>query len=137
MAHLLEKSSRFYRLPKLRYMQNEKVFQTFLIEWELTLTCSLFVLIIRKIIRTGQKEFNHTAFVELFTTHLLGENSRFYHLLKRRYVRNKKCYNTIDTLSKRKCDCFFLIDFLYFKLHLIFNVNIPKDAARSRLSRYI
>jgi hypothetical protein len=32
---------------------------------------------------------------------------------------------------------FFLIHALHFKLHLMFNVNIPKDAARSGLSRYI
>ncbi len=32
---------------------------------------------------------------------------------------------------------FFLIHVLHFKLHLMFNVNIPKDAARSGLSRYI
>jgi hypothetical protein len=32
---------------------------------------------------------------------------------------------------------FFLLHFSHFKLHLMFNVNIPKDAARSGLSRYI
>jgi hypothetical protein len=32
---------------------------------------------------------------------------------------------------------FFLIHFLYFKLHLLFNVNIPQDVTRFGLSRYI
>jgi hypothetical protein len=32
---------------------------------------------------------------------------------------------------------FFLIDFLHFKLYLMFDVNISKDAARSGLSSYI
>jgi hypothetical protein len=32
---------------------------------------------------------------------------------------------------------FFLKDFLHFKLHLMFNVNILKDAVRSGVSRYI
>jgi hypothetical protein len=94
------------------------------------------ILSIRKTIRTAKKEFNHTAFVELFTAHLLEKNSRFYHLPKLRYMRNKKCYNMVKTVKKNKCH-FFLIDFLHFKLHLIFDVNIPKDAARSGLSSYI
>jgi hypothetical protein len=32
---------------------------------------------------------------------------------------------------------FFLTHFLDFKLHLMFNVNISKDAVRSELSCYI
>jgi len=36
----------------------------------------------------------------------------------------------------KKCH-FFLIHVSNFKLHLMFNVNTPKDAARSGLSRYI
>ncbi len=35
---------------------------------------------IRNSIRTGEKEFDHTAFIELFTAHLLEKNSRSYHL---------------------------------------------------------
>jgi hypothetical protein len=42
-----------------------------------------------KIIGTSQKEFVDTVFVELFTVHLSEKNSRFYHFLKPRYMRNK------------------------------------------------
>jgi hypothetical protein len=47
------------------------------------------ILSIRKTIRTGKKKFDLTAFVEVFTAHLLEKNSRFYHLSKPRYMRNK------------------------------------------------
>jgi hypothetical protein len=40
-------------------------------------------------------------------------------------------------LELKKMSLFLLIHFLYFKLYLMFNVNIPKDAAHSGLSRYI
>jgi hypothetical protein len=64
------------------------------------------ILSIRKTIRTGKKEFNRTAFVELFTAHLLEKNSRFYHLPKPRYMRNKKCYNLVKTVKKRQMSLF-------------------------------
>jgi hypothetical protein len=40
-------------------------------------------------------------------------------------------------MDSRYCTKFFLIHRLHFKLHLMFNVNIPKDAAHSGLPRYI
>jgi hypothetical protein len=39
--------------------------------------------------------------------------------------------------TKEKNATFFLIHCLHFKLHLMFNVNIPKDSAHSGLLRYI
>jgi hypothetical protein len=66
----------------------------------------LFILSIRKTIRTGKKKFDHTAFVELFTAHLLEKNSRFYHLPKPRYMRNKKIlqhYGHPVLQKKKKC----------------------------------
>jgi hypothetical protein len=39
--------------------------------------------------------------------------------------------------KKKEMSLFLPIHFLYFKLHLMFNVNIPKDAALSGLSFYI
>ena len=56
----------------------------------------------RKTIRTGKNKFDHTAFVELFMLHLLKKNSRFYHLPKLRYMRNKKRYNIMDTCNMQK-----------------------------------
>jgi hypothetical protein len=67
-----------------------KVFQTFSIRSKVTLSCRLFILSIRKITSTDKKEFNHVVFIELFTAHLTEKNSRFYHLPKPRYTRNKK-----------------------------------------------
>jgi hypothetical protein len=65
------------------------------------------ILSIRKTIKTGKKEFNHTAFVELFTAHFLEKNSRFYNLPKPRYMRNKKCYNMVKTVKKKQMSLFF------------------------------
>jgi hypothetical protein len=90
-----------------------------------TVTYKLFILSIRKTIITDKMECNHIAFVELFKAHLLKINSRFYHLPKPRYMRIKKMF------------LFFLTDFLYFKLYLMFNVNILNDAARFWFSLHI
>jgi len=119
-------SKALQKLHKPILLMNQKIL--------LTLSCRLFILSIRKIIRTDRKKFNHTVFVELLTAHLLEKNSRFYHLLKLRYMQNKKCY----TLKwKKNITYFFLTGSLDFKLHLMFNVNTSKDAARSGLSCYI
>jgi len=82
---------------------------------------------------------SYSCLIEFFTEHLLEKNSSFYHLPNPRYMRNKRCYNIMNThyWNKKKLSLFFLIDFLRVKLHLMFNVNISKDAARSGLSRYI
>ncbi len=40
-------------------------------------------------------------------------------------------------VQRKKNVTFFLIHRLHFELHLMFNVNIPEDAARSGLPRYI
>ncbi len=70
--------------------------------------------------------------------HLFENNSRFHHLPKPRYTRNKKCYNIMGTrYCSKKIVTFFLIQFLNFKLQLLFKVNILKDAARSGVLRYI
>ncbi len=90
----------------------------------------LFILSITKTIRRGEKEFNHTAFMELFTAHLLKKNWRFYHLpISRGICETKK--------GSKKMSFFCLIHFLYLKLYLMFKVNIPKDVARSGLCCYI
>ena len=105
----------------------------------MTLSCKLFILSIRKTIRTGKKEFDHIAFVELFTAHLLEKKSRFYHLPKPRYMRNKKMLQHYGhpQYVKIKNVTFSSNTLLYFKLHLMFNINMLKDAARSGLSPYI
>jgi hypothetical protein len=105
---------------------------------EKSLSNAFNILSIRKTIRTDQEKFDRTVFVELFTVHLLERNSSFYDLPKLRYMRNKKCYNIMDTrIGIEKMSPFFSNTFLNFKLHSMFNVNIPKDAARSELSCYI
>jgi hypothetical protein len=104
---------------------------------EVILPWRLFILSIRKAILRGKKEFSHTVFVELFMAHLLEKNSRFYHLPKPRYIQNKKMFQHYGNCAVRKKVIFFLLQFLQFKLHLMSNVNIPKDAARSELSRYV
>ena len=43
----------------------------------------------------------------------------------------------MDNCTQKKNSTFFLIHCLHLKLHLMFNVNIPKDAARFELSPYI
>jgi hypothetical protein len=93
-----EKKLIFYHFLKSRCMQNKKVLQTFSIWWEITLSCTLFILSLGTTIRTDQDRFNHTVFIELFTAHLLEKNSRFYHSPKPRYIPNKKCYNIMNTL---------------------------------------
>jgi hypothetical protein len=57
----------------------------------------LFILNIRKTIRTGKKKFDHTAFVELFTAHLLKKIQDFIIYLSRDICEIKKRYNTMDT----------------------------------------
>jgi hypothetical protein len=93
---------------------------------------------IRKNIRTGKKKLNHTVLIELLTAHLLEKIQDFIIYLSR----DKREIKTVTTLRTsgnvvKKNVTFFLIYFLHFKLHLMFNVNKPKDAARSGLSRYI
>jgi hypothetical protein len=82
-------------------------------------------------------ESDHIASVEFFTVYLLEKNSRFYHLPKPRYMQNIQCYNIMDIVEKKKKLLFLPIHYLYFKLHLMFKVNIPKDTATSGLSPYI
>jgi sulfur relay (sulfurtransferase) DsrC/TusE family protein len=94
-------NSIFDHLLNSRYMQDTEVFQTFLIWWKLTLSCTLFMLSKKTIVRTGNKEFNHTVFIELIPAHPLEKNSRFYQLPKPRFMRHKNCYNIIDT--RRHC----------------------------------
>src|SRR5689334_18764848 len=79
----------FYHFLKSRYTQKKNVFQIFSIWWEVTLSCGLFILNIRKTVRTRKKEFNHVVCIELFTAHLFERTSRFYHLPTRRYLQNK------------------------------------------------
>ncbi len=91
---------------------------------------------IRKTIRTDQEKFDRTVFVELFTVHLLERNSRFYDLPK--YAKQQMLQHYGHPYwNRKKMSHFFLTHFLDFKLHLMFNVNIPKDATRSELSCYI
>jgi hypothetical protein len=92
---------------------------------------------IRKTIRAGEKDLNHTVLIELFTPHLSEKISRFYHLPKPRYTRHKKLYDITDTLCSKKSVIVFLIRFLHFKLHLMFQINTSKGAAYSELSRYV
>jgi hypothetical protein len=42
-------------------------------------------------IKTSQERFILTVFVELFTVHLLGKESRLYHLFVQRYSQNGLC----------------------------------------------
>ena len=51
----------------------------------------------RRNIRTSQQKFVYTILVELFTVNLLKETPRFYHFVKPRYMRNKKCLNIFVT----------------------------------------
>ena len=89
----------------------QKSLPTFSVWSEVTLKCTLFILSIRKTVRKSKKKFDHTVFVELFTAHLLGGKSRFYHLLKPRYMPNKKCYNMEKFGKKKKCHFFFQYTF--------------------------
>jgi len=69
----------------------QKVFQTFLLcsmQWEKALSCCFFILSMGRTIRTSQKEFVYTIFVELLTAHLLKNKPRFYHFVKSIYMRN-------------------------------------------------
>ena len=68
----------------------QKSSKHFSIWWEVTLSCRLFIVSIRKTIKTSKIEFYHTDFVEIFAAHLFKKNSRCYHSHKPRYLRNKK-----------------------------------------------
>jgi len=78
-------------LSQVEIYEKQKVFQIFSIWWEVTMLRMLFILNIRKTIRTGQKEINHIGFIELFMAHLLETISRLYYFPTPRYVRNKIC----------------------------------------------
>jgi len=74
---------------------------------EVILICKLFILSIRKTIRTGKKKFDPTAFVELFTAHFFRKEFKVYDLPKPRYLRNKKRYNMEKPVKKQmSCFCF-------------------------------
>ena len=55
--------------------------------------------------------FVHTDFIELFTVHLLEKKSRCYHLLKPRYMQNKKSSKHDHQAGKQHCHVAF--DFEY------------------------
>jgi len=73
------------------------------------------------------------------TAHLLEKIQGFIIYLSRDIceIKNITTLWTPSVLQKEKMSFFFLIHLLYFKLHLMFNANISKDAARSGLSPYI
>ena len=80
------------------YWKTKKFSKPFLlctIWWEVVLSCRFFILSTAKIINTSQYGFVVTIFVELFTAHLLKTKSRCYHLLKPRYMQNKKVFQTV------------------------------------------
>jgi hypothetical protein len=82
-------------------------------------------------------ELVHTAFVELSTAHLLKKKFKILSFTEVEICAKQKLLQRYGYLYKEKNGTFFLIHRLHFKLHLMFNVNIPKDAARSGLPRYI
>jgi hypothetical protein len=109
----------------------------FPIRWDVTLSYRLFILGIRNIITTGEKDFNHNVFIEFFTMHHLRKNSRFYHLPNPRYIRNKKMLQHYGHPVVKKYVTVFSNVFLYFTLHSMLNINILKDVPHSGLSPYI
>jgi hypothetical protein len=101
-----------------------------------TQPCKLFHFEYQKNIRPGKKEFNHTAFIELSTAHFL-EKSQGFSICLSRDICEIKNVTTLWTPCSKTMSFAFLIHFLHIKLHLMFNVNIPKGAERSVLSSYI
>ncbi len=91
-----------------------------------------FVLSIRKTIRTVQKEFNHTVFVELF----MAQFGKKFKVLSQNMCAIKILQH-YGHVGLKKMSHSFLTHFLHGKLHLMLNENIPKDGARSGLSYYI
>ncbi len=94
----------YEQIPIWKQKSLPKIFWLRTIWWELVLSCRFFVLSMAEIINNSQWEFVITIFVELFTAHHLKNNSRFYHLPKPRYRRNKKmlqtCWHTRKTIRK-------------------------------------
>ena len=84
-------------------LENKKSFKRFFhytIWAEVKLSCMFFILSTTETINTSKQEFIITIFVELFMAHLFKKNSRFYHLPKPRYIRNKKMLHTATMTRK-------------------------------------
>ncbi len=133
-------------------MHREKLYKSCMIEFlfpysngfsytqneQLTWRCHLlsFLKIFRELLWLAAG-FGLYKFCRAFDGHIFLKNSIFHHFSKSKYMRNKKALQHEKNCKKKLMSLFFLIDILHFKLYLMFNVNIPKDAARSGLSFYI
>ena len=122
LQNLYKSSTKF--LYTKSYNESENSSKCFQKLWVATPRCKLFILSIRKAIRTGKKKFDYTVFVELFAAHLLEKNSRLYHLPKPRYMPNKKNVTTLWTygiwkILEKKKKCHFFFQYTFYTLNCI------------------